>query len=61
VRDLDLSACEVEQAGATALTSMLSTNGTLTVLRLKWNPAIDDQARAALKDAVGRSSLRVEL
>ena len=46
---LDLTATDIESSGAHAIAGTLKANKALTVLRMKFNPAIDEQAKAALK------------
>ena len=49
LRELDLSAADVDKVGAGALASALESNAALLALRLAHNPLIDEEAREALR------------
>ena len=51
LKELDLSAADVRPKGAAALAAALAYNRSLTVLRARYNPAIDEAATAALRAA----------
>ena len=54
--DLDLTATDIDPIGALAIAATLETNKVLTALRMKFNPAIDEQAKAALKASAASRS-----
>ena len=47
--DLNLTAADIEDTGATALATVLGSNASLTALRLAYNPMIDETAKDALR------------
>ena len=49
VTELDLTATDADAAGAKQLATVLEANTTVTSLKLAYNPAVDDDAKAALK------------
>jgi len=53
VRELDLTAADIDKSGAQALAAALAVNTSLRTLRLQYNPALDDEAKAALRAAAG--------
>ena len=52
LRELDLTASDIDKAGADALATAIARNTSLTSLKLKYNPSLDDEAKAKLKSAV---------
>ena len=63
LRELDLTATDIDKEGAATLAAALAVNKGLTTLRLKYNPALDEEAKAALRAAAGKhpSPLTLEL
>jgi len=52
IRELDLTATDIDKDGAMgALSRMIKANTSLRTLRLKYNPALDEEAKEALKAA----------
>ena len=52
IRELDLTATDIDKEGAMgALSKMIKANTSLRTLRLKYNPALDEEAKEALKAA----------
>ena len=54
LHDLDLSACEVDRSGAASFASVLEFNTALKVLRLAYNPSIDDESKETLRAAAAK-------
>ena len=54
LRELDLTAADIDKAGAAALAAALAVNRDLTALRMTYNPALDDEAKAALREAAAQ-------
>jgi len=52
--ELDLTACDVEKEGVSALAKVLEFNSALSVLRLNYNPAIDEPTKHVLREAVSK-------
>jgi len=52
--ELDLTACDIEKEGVTALAKALEFNSVLSVLRLSYNPAIDEPSKAVIREAVAK-------
>lgn len=63
LQELDLAATDLEDDGAASLAAALEFNTTLTRLRLPYNPALSDGAKAALLGAAERwcPALKVDL
>ena len=63
IQDVDLTATDLESEGAIALASILEFNTSLSAFRMLYNPAIDDEAKTALRQAVKkwRPELRLDL
>ena len=56
VKELDLTAADVGPEGAKCLAQALEANTALSTLRLRYNPALDDAAREALREAAALRS-----
>lgn len=54
LQELDLTASDIEKEGATALAGVLQFNTTLTVLRVTYNPALDEACKTSLREAVDK-------
>ena len=52
--DLDVSACEIDRAGAAAFAAVLEYNATLKALRVAYNPLIDEDGKSALRTAAAK-------
>ena len=61
LQELDLSAADVENPGARALAAVLPLNGTLSSLRLPFNPALDEKSKDALRSAARERDLLLQL
>jgi len=62
LKELDLTATDVDTEGAQAILATLETNTTLTALRLAHNPQLDSGVKVALEAAAaGLPSLELEL
>lgn len=62
-QELDLTAADIDNEGAAALSSVLQFNSALTLLRLPFNPALDHDMKLSIIARVEecKPSLRVEL
>ena len=61
LRELDLTATDIDKDGAAALAAVLESNASLTSLRLAHNPALDDEVKGALRAAANKRSPPVQL
>ena len=61
LKELDLTASDVDKAGASALAKALALNTSLGTLRLPFNPALDDEAKAALRSAAEKRTAPLTL
>ena len=61
LRELDLTASDIDKEGARALAAGLALNRGLTALRLTYNPALDDEAKAALREAAAKRGVPLTL
>jgi len=54
LHDLDVSACEIDRAGAAAFAAVLEYNATLRALRIPYNPLVDEESKTALRAAAAK-------
>ena len=61
LKELDLTATDVDKEGAAALAAAVAVNTSLSTLRLQYNHALDDEAKAALRAAAERRGVPLTL
>ena len=54
LQELDLTACDIEKEGASALAAMLEFNQTIMKLSMAYNPALDELAKLGLAEAAAK-------
>ena len=61
LKTLDLQNCRITDEGALEIANLVKVSGALTVLDLRWNSLISDEAKKTIRDAWGDRGGSLEL